>query len=82
MKWPDNKRFAFTVFDDTDFSTVENTRPVYAFLAECGLRTTKSVWPVKGERKPFIGGATCEEPDYLGWVETLQTEGDTASLTP
>lgn len=75
MKWPDNKSFAFTVFDDTDFSTVENTRPVYDFLAECGLRTTKSVWPVKGERKPFIGGATCEEPDYLGWVETLQTEG-------
>jgi hypothetical protein len=63
--WPDGKRFAFTVFDDTDSATLESVQGVYDLLADCGLRTTKSVWVVAGDRgrgkKP---GQTCADPDY------------------
>ena len=30
--WPEGKRFAFTVVDDTDAATVENVGAVYDFL--------------------------------------------------
>lgn len=75
MKWPEGKRFAFTVFDDTDRGTVENLRPVYDLLARLGLRTTKSVWPVRGQREAMIPGDTCDDPDYLEWVLGLQRQG-------
>jgi len=76
ISWPEGKRFAFTVFDDTDGATLERLRPVYGFLAECGLRTTKSCWPVAGD--PDRGshpGATCEDPEYRAWVQDLQQQG-------
>jgi hypothetical protein len=73
--WPDGKQFAFTVFDDTDQSTLDNAPAVYQFLRDLGFRTTKSVWPLKGPRRPKIGGDTCEDPNYLAWVRTLQQDG-------
>jgi hypothetical protein len=73
--WPEHKRFAFTIFDDTDRSTVENVGRVYAFLHDVGFRTTKSVWPLRGLQPPSIGGATCEDPTYLQWVLSLQQSG-------
>jgi hypothetical protein len=76
IAWPGGKTFAFTVFDDTDASTVANTKPVYDFLRELGFRTTKSVWPLAGTEPPaVVGGSTCAEPDYLAWLKTLQAEG-------
>ena len=33
IKWPEGKDFAFTIFDDTDDSTLENVKDVYAFLS-------------------------------------------------
>ena len=71
--WPAGKQFAFTVFDDTDFATRENVQDVYAFLADCGFRTTKSVWVVAGD--PHRGecrGQTCDDAEYLQWVRELQ----------
>ena len=77
ITWPENKRFAFTVFDDTDSSTVENTvPPVYDLLGECGLRTTKSCWPLRGDpAKGSFMGQTCEDADYLRWLLDLQSRG-------
>jgi hypothetical protein len=75
MRWPDDKQFAFTVFDDTDRATLGNVRLVYDFLADCGLRTTKSVWPIAGEREATIPGATCEDNEYLDWTLDLQRRG-------
>jgi hypothetical protein len=74
--WPNGKRFAFTVFDDTDRATLENVGGVYAFLADRGFRTTKSVWVVAGD--PGRGknaGQTCADPDYLRWLLDLQAAG-------
>ncbi|MFH1017346.1 MAG: hypothetical protein V1798_04080 [Pseudomonadota bacterium] len=75
ISWPAGKRFAFTVFDDTDRTTLVNGPPVYEFLHEQGFHTTKSVWPVKGERTPLIGGTTCKDQDYLLWVQKLREQG-------
>jgi hypothetical protein len=75
MRWPDGKQFAFTVFDDTDRATLDNVRLVYDFLTDCGLRTTKSVWPIAGVREPTIPGATCQDPGYRDWTLDLQRRG-------
>ena len=32
LQWPDGKDFAFTVFDDTDYATLENVKEIYSFL--------------------------------------------------
>jgi hypothetical protein len=71
INWPEGKRFAFTIFDDTDNVTLENAPPVYKLLADVGLRTTKSVWPIPSSRPPKIGGLTCADPAYLRWVQSL-----------
>jgi hypothetical protein len=73
--WPDGKRFAFSVFDDSDLATVDNVGPVYELLAELGVRTTKSVWPISGSGTPHIGGATCDDPGYRAWALDLQARG-------
>ena len=74
--WPNGKRFAFTVVDDTDDATLENVKVVYSFMADCGLRTTKTAWVVAGD--PDRGkhaGQTCADPDYLRWLLDLQAGG-------
>ena len=75
ITWPDGKQFAFSVFDDTDRATLDNVPPVYALLADLGLRTTKSVWPIQGSGVPAIGGTTCEDAGYLRWVLDLGEQG-------
>jgi hypothetical protein len=73
--WPDGARFAFTVFDDTDFATLETAPPVYDLLTDLGMRVTKSVWPVAARGPVHTTGSTCAEPDYLAWVLKLQEAG-------
>ncbi|MBI3554476.1 MAG: hypothetical protein HY077_18420 [Elusimicrobia bacterium] len=78
MEWPERKRFAFTVFDDTDAATLANASPVYDHLHQLGLRTTKSVWMFDGERRDDnkrIIGSTCQDREYLRWVLKLQSQG-------
>jgi hypothetical protein len=75
IRWPDGRSFAFTIFDDTDKTTVENGRPVYDLLTGLDLRITKSVWPLAPWGPPRTGGSTCAEPDYLAWVLELQAAG-------
>jgi hypothetical protein len=74
-RWPDGRRFAFTIFDDTDRATLANVREVYALLRDLGMRTTKSVWPLRGDRRPTIPGATCEDEPYRAWTLELQANG-------
>lgn len=75
VSWPDGARFAFTVFDDTDWMTVETGAPVYEALSELRFRVTKSVWPVAPGGPRRTGGGTCAEPDYRAWVLRLQAAG-------
>jgi hypothetical protein len=73
--WPDGKVFAFSIFDDTDWATVDGVRPVYDLLRDLGLRTTKSVWAASGDQVPRIGGSTCEDLEYRNWTLRLQADG-------
>lgn len=75
VTWPSGKAFAFTIFDDTDLVTLDNAPVVYDFLRDQGFRTTKSVWPITGRDEPRVGGLTCDDPDYVRWLWTLQDEG-------
>lgn len=77
MKFPNSKRFAFTILDDTDDSTLENVKPVYDALKANGLRTTKTVWPVdcpEGSRI-FFAADTLQRKAYLEFVHQLATDG-------
>ena len=74
-KFPDNKRFAFTVFDDTDYSTVSNIEPIYRLLTDLGFRTTKSVWPLGPVLGARIGGDSLQNKNYRSLVLSLQREG-------
>ncbi len=75
MKWPEQKKFAFTVVDDTDKATVENVGPVYDLLAELGIKTTKTVWPIAPSRQERFGGMTCEDAEYIEWLYALKDAG-------
>ena len=46
MEFPNQRRFAFSILDDTDDSTLENVRPVYDRLRHHGVLATKTVWPL------------------------------------
>jgi hypothetical protein len=73
--WPGGARFAFTIVDDTDFASVRSTKPVYDFLADNGLRTTKTVWPLRPKGRGFTGGETLEAPEYRNWILDLRRRG-------
>jgi hypothetical protein len=73
--FPDNRRFAFTIFDDTDESTLENVAPVYRLLADLGFRTTKSVWPLPSVPGARVGGTALDCRPYLDLVRGLQGQG-------
>jgi hypothetical protein len=75
ITWPDGKQFAFTVFDDTDFSTIETVGPIYRFLLDHGFLTTKTVWPLAPVQERHSGGGTLEEPCYRDWVLDLHRRG-------
>lgn len=77
MQYPNGKRFAFSILDDTDDSTVSNVAPVYALLRDVGMRTTKTVWPVgcpEGSRL-FYAGETLENPGHLRLAHELADTG-------
>ncbi len=74
-RFPDNKKFAFTIFDDTDLSTVENIQPVYRLLAELGMRTTKSVWPLASVSEGKFSGSSLQDPEYLALMLQLRDLG-------
>lgn len=75
ISWPRGHKFAFTIFDDTDWATVDNVKPVYDVLTNLGMRTTKAVWMFRGERTPVNEGSTCENKEYLEWIFSLQELG-------
>jgi hypothetical protein len=77
MVFPANKRFAFSILDDTDDATLQNVKPVYDVLREYGFRTTKTVWPLncpEGSRI-FFAAETLQNKPYLDFVQELAADG-------
>jgi len=75
--FPAGRKFAFTILDDTDDSTLANVAPLYDLLYDLGLRTTKTVWPLdcpEGSRT-FFAASTLSDPDYLAYCQKLAERG-------
>lgn len=75
MNWPENKNFAFTIFDDADNDFLTNTRPVYDLLSDLGFRTTKSVWTLAPRFETELTGLSTEDAAYLEWIQSLAAKG-------
>ncbi len=75
VSWPNGHAFAFTIFDDTDWTTLRDGSVIYEFLTDLGFRITKSVWPLATTAPRTTGGDTCADPDYLKWVLALKDTG-------
>ncbi len=77
INFPENKEFLFSIFDDTDVSTLDNIKPVYDYLFSLGILTSKSVWPLQCRQKgsDFAGSQTLEERNYADYVIELSTRG-------
>jgi len=75
--FPSGARFAFTVIDDTDVATVENVQPIYRLLESLGMRTTKTVWPLRCEEgsRNFSLSETLDDPQYHAFVVDLHARG-------
>lgn len=71
--WPGDKAFAFTIIDDTDHGTTENLAPVYDLLEQCGIHSTKTVWPFP-PRDTFTGGSLSDGA-YRDFLKDLQEKG-------
>jgi len=74
IAWPEGKKFAFTVIDDTDYATVQKVSGIYARIADLGFRTTKTCW-LFGAPGQANWGQTCEDEPYLNWLLGLQSQG-------
>ena len=77
LRYPGGKRFAFTIFDDCDNSTVKNTRPFYDLLARLGMRTTRTVWTLNSTdvHPNWTNSGTLEDPEYREFAQELQALG-------
>jgi len=74
---PQGKKFAFTILDDCDNSTVENTRPFYELLVKLGMRTTRTVFAFNSEDvHPYWQRSTTLQDDgYRALALELQARG-------
>jgi len=74
--YPHEKEFVFTIFDDTDVSTIDYIRPIYDQLHQNGLFITKSVWPLSynGE-SDYLGSHTLEDQEYALYIKDLSENG-------
>ena len=73
--WPNNKQFAFTIFDDTDRANLKDNKLVYQYLDGLNFKTTKSVWVTEGNKKQEGHGITCGDKEYLHWLLELKNKG-------
>lgn len=77
ISFPGGKKFAFPICDDTDAATVENVKPVYDYLCELGILTTKTVW-VLPTNEPEVWpswGETLSDSNYASFILDLQDNG-------
>jgi len=76
IKFPKNKKFAFSIFDDTDKSTIENIKPIYDLLSKLRIYITKSVWVSPTNSKKTIDqGQTLSDPIYRDFILNLRQKG-------
>ena len=75
ISWPNNKQFAFTIFDDTDRANLKDSQLIYKYLDELNFKTTKSIWITEGNQPHKDKGITCDNEIYLNWLLKLKNKG-------
>ena len=73
--FPREAKFAFTIFDDTDNARIENIKPIYDLLADLGIKTTKSVWPLPVKPGDKFTGESLQDEAYLNFILALKQKG-------
>lgn len=74
IEWPDGHDFAFTVIDDTDCATVKNVKPVYDYLYEHKIITTKTCW-VYPPKNTVYTGQSLQDKEYLDFLTDIKGKG-------
>ena len=77
LAYPGGKKFAFSIVDDTDNSTLANTKPVYDFLRQLNMLTTKTVWilPSNDTGRWANRGECLQDSAYREFILDLKAEG-------
>lgn len=77
IKFPEGKRFAFSIVDDTDMATLERVKPLYELLERYGIRTTKTVWVMETNEPSHQPnqGDTLSNPAYRSFIQDLKAKG-------
>jgi len=75
LKLPNNKRFIFTIIDDTDDAFSPNIDKVYDVLIDNGLKTTKTVWvfPVRDHERSK--GDCLENENFKEFILKIKAKG-------
>ena len=63
-----------SIIDDTDDATLENVEPIYAFLIEHGITSTKTVW-VYPPKDRNSRGDSLQRVEYLRFIRELHSHG-------
>lgn len=77
IEFPNGKRFAFSIIDDTDMTTLERIQPIYELLEKYGLRTTKTVWVFESNETSYHAnqGDSLSDSSYRRFILDLQSKG-------
>lgn len=77
LTFPGDKKFAFTIVDDTDMATLERVKPLYELLHQYGLRTTKTVWVLESTELAHSPnrGESLRDPAYRAFILDLKSKG-------
>lgn len=77
VSFPEGKRFAFSIVDDTDMATLERVKPIYELLDRYGVHTTKTVWVLDTNEPGHQPnqGDTLHDPAYRTFIKELKGKG-------
>jgi hypothetical protein len=75
LKFPNNKKFIFTIIDDTDDAFLENIKPIYDVLNDNNLKTTKTVWVYPPRDLDNSKGDCLQRVDYVEFILSLIKNG-------
>jgi hypothetical protein len=80
--FPDGKKFAFTIVDDTDMARLKGIEPVYDLLQSLGLRTTKTVWVLESRDTNHSPnqGDSLQDAEYFRFIVKLERNGFEVAL--
>ena len=75
LKLPNNKKFIFTIIDDTDDAFCEQIKPVYDIIYENGLKTTKTVWVYPVRDHNLSKGHCLQDINYRDFIIDIKNKG-------